>query len=125
MKFLIDNALSPSFARGLRDAGHDVIHVREIGLGDADDETIFDRADAEDRCVISADTDFAAILAERDASRPSLILFRGEGFRRAQRQLMALLTNLPSIATAIVEGSVIVIERSRVRVRRLPFGRSP
>ncbi len=32
MRFLVDNALSPEVARGLSDAGHSAIHVRDIGL---------------------------------------------------------------------------------------------
>ena len=42
MKFLIDNALSPALAVGLREAGHDAIHVRELGLQAEADGTIFD-----------------------------------------------------------------------------------
>jgi predicted nuclease of predicted toxin-antitoxin system len=57
VKFLIDNALSPILATELRDAGHDAIHVREIGLAAADDLTIFERAAIENRIVVSADTD--------------------------------------------------------------------
>ncbi len=41
MRFLIDNALSPQVAIGLQEAGHDAIHVRNVGLATAKDETIF------------------------------------------------------------------------------------
>jgi predicted nuclease of predicted toxin-antitoxin system len=54
MKFLVDNAVSPAVAEGLREAGHDAVHVRDLGLAAADDPVIFERAAGEDRVVLSS-----------------------------------------------------------------------
>lgn len=122
MKFLIDNALSPQLARGLVAAGFDAIHVRELGLGAAEDEIIFNLARVEERVIVSADTDFGSLLVEYQGTKPSFILFRRVADEPKQ-QLALLLANLDAVLGPLENGSVIVIEQRRIRVRPLPIAR--
>jgi len=121
MRFLIDNALSPQLSKSLCDAGFDALHVRDIELQAADDEIIFRKAIAEDRIIISADTDFGTLLALWQQTKPSIILFRRGIERYPQQQLTLLLTNLPQLKEALEKGSIIVIEEHRIRLRSLPI----
>lgn len=121
MRFLIDNALSPVLAERLNDGGHEAAHVRDFGLQAAPDDEIFERAQAEQRVLVSADTDFGTLLATRHESSPSVILFRHGTQRQPEQQAEILLANIEAIASDLAAGSVVVIEPSRIRVRSLPL----
>jgi predicted nuclease of predicted toxin-antitoxin system len=122
VKFLVDNPVSVQVAAALNAAGHDAVHVRELGLHQADDEQLVDLAVSEGRVILSADTDFGAILAVRRETKPSVVLFRRGTPRRPDLQARLLIANLPAISSELERGAVAAFYDTRIRIRRLPIG---
>lgn len=121
----MDNAVSPMVADALRAAGHDAVHVREYGIQRAPDSQVLARAAEEGRTLISADTDFGTLAAFGSQGLPSVILFRRDVAKRPKQQAELLLINLPNLVARLEEGSVVVFDRNRVRVRPLPIRGQP
>ena len=117
MRFLVDNALSPLVASGLREAGHDAVHVRDYGLQDADDEIILERAAAEGRVIITGDTDYGTLLTLSARTLPSVILLRRPVRRDPKAQLALLLQNIAALADPLGQGAIVVFDESRIRIR--------
>ncbi len=120
MRFLIDNALSPSIAEGLNKTGHDAVHVRDIGMASSTDIVIMNHALHDNRIIVSADTDFGTLLALNEHTKPSFVLFRRSD-KRPSTLLMQLQANLGQVEKDLEKGAVVVIEDRRIRVRRLPI----
>jgi len=121
VRFLVDNALSPELASGLGRAGHDAVHVRSLGLQRASDSTIFERAAEQERVLLSADTDFGTILAQRKSPKPSVILFRHGAPSAPDAQLDVLTRHLGELTEDLDRGCLVTIEAARLRVRSLPI----
>jgi predicted nuclease of predicted toxin-antitoxin system len=58
MKLLFDQNLSPRLPRLLADIYPDSMHVRDVGLRDGDDLTIWDYARVHGYSIVSKDSDF-------------------------------------------------------------------
>src|SRR5215469_3712011 len=114
--------LSPALARWLASRGHDSVHASALGLDRAADVEILARAAQEGRTVVTADLDYPRLLALTAAAGPSLILFRGGDGGEADG-LARLQQLLEDLDRSDITRSILVIERERVRRRRLPIAR--
>jgi len=82
-----------------------------------------DVARSEGRVIITADLDFPRLLALSEAGGPGLILFRGGNYSDAE--MCDLLERvLQEVSQEVLERSVSVVDRRRIRVTRLPLGRT-
>ncbi len=120
MRFLVDANMSPRVAALLRSNGHDAIAVREVELADATDDEILDHAAADERIVISHDTDFGTLLAFRRLSKPSFILIRSSDPMTPDDHAALIVANLDSISDDLEAGAIVVFARGHLRTRRLP-----
>jgi predicted nuclease of predicted toxin-antitoxin system len=121
VRFVVDANLSPVVAERLRQGGHDAVHVGDIGLLTASDEVILAAAAEDDRVIVSADADFAALLALGHLSKPSFLLLRSADHLTPTQQAGLLLVNLPAVADDLEHGAIVTTARGRLRVRRLPI----
>ncbi len=78
------------------------MHVVAVGLGGHVDVEVMARAVADDRVLISADTDFGELLALDGASVPSVILLRRH--HEAASQAGAVIAAIPDIEEALQSG---------------------
>jgi predicted nuclease of predicted toxin-antitoxin system len=62
IRFLLDADLPRSATQALQDRGREALDVRDCGLGDASDETIFRYAVAHGYVLVSADKGFTSVL---------------------------------------------------------------
>lgn len=121
MKLLLDANLSPEVARLLKEAGHDAIHVADIGLLTATDPEILQTASTEKRILLTADSDFGALLALGSLASPSVLLLRSADHLRPSEQAELVVVNLPPIAEDLEKGAIASLTSDRLRVRELPI----
>lgn len=121
MKVLLDMPVSSMLIRVLEAYGHEAIHAHQIGKDTATDSELLEIARHESRVVITADLDFPRLLALSMADGPGIILFRGGNYSNAE--MCDLLEHtLKGVPPEVLESSICVVDRKRIRVTRLPVG---
>jgi len=112
--------LSPLLAEWLQREGYEAVHVFDIGLGKARDTEIIARAREESRIIVTADLDFARLLALAGSGSPGVILLRGGSY--SDEQMLRLMKRvLTTVSTDQLPDSMVVVDKKSVRRRRLPI----
>ncbi|MGO9600164.1 MAG: DUF5615 family PIN-like protein [Isosphaeraceae bacterium] len=119
MKFLVDMPLSPDLAQWLRAEGHDAVHAAESSMSQSPDPQILQFAIRCGRVLITADLDFPRLLAGLGSSGPGLILLRGGNYSEAESR-DCVRRVLMSVAHEELAVCAIVVDREKIRRRRLP-----
>jgi predicted nuclease of predicted toxin-antitoxin system len=102
----------------LRSIGHDVVHLRDIGMQRMPDDDVFAMATREQRTILTFDLDFAKIAAAAGRQWPSVVIFRLNDTRVSQ--LIERLTHALAVATSdLAAGAIVVVDDARIRVREL------
>ncbi|MCF7551337.1 DUF5615 family PIN-like protein [Pseudonocardia sp. WMMC193] len=121
MRLLLDNNLSARLGEILVREGWDVVHISALGLRAALDPEVLQTARDDHRILVSADTDFGALLAASHATGPSVVLVRRVANKRVEEMADILVANLPLVTDDLDAGCVLVIGEETMRVRRLPL----
>ena len=116
--FLIDEDMPRSMAVVLREAGHDALDVRDVGLRGHTDDEVFAYAQAHDALLVTADKDFADILRFRPGTHAGVIVVRVPNVLPTRHVNNALLRALGGLEGEDLRGLLIIVEVGRIRIRR-------
>ena len=115
MNFIVDECTGAAVAQHLRAAGHDVVVVAE-SMGQADDQTILDKAFVEKRILITNDKDFGELVFRQGFLHHGVLLLRLQDDSSANRVRVgkAVLGQYGDL----LKMNFIVATETQVRVRR-------
>lgn len=113
MKFLLDENISRTVSRGLRDAGYDVVHVLDAGYAGKPDEDIIRFARRAGRVIVTHDRDFGNVLRFPVATHAGVILLRLRN-QSPQNTLAHLLRFLRSRKG--IFGKLVIIREGEYRI---------
>ncbi len=106
MNFLVESLLPPALAHWMVSHGHVATHVFDLGLQDADDPVIWERARREQAVIISKDEDFLDHWLLSDRPVPLVWIRKGNC---SNRVLLAWLEPLwPEVVKRLEQGEKLI-----------------
>lgn len=120
MNVLVDMNLATAWATALSGDGIQARHWQDIGERTAPDHEILAWARTHDHVVLTLDLDFQQLLFATRARGPSVVLLRVRDPLAGSLPAKVRQTLIEN-AASLQEGSLIVIDENRSRIRRLPL----
>lgn len=120
LKFFADECISPVTVSFLVKHGYKAEHAEDVKMYAVKDSEILDYTAKKDTILITQDLDFSALLALSGSSHPGVITLRLK-FPSPENVNSALKKLIDSQTEEQIKGSLIVLEETKIRFRRLPI----
>lgn len=117
-RFLIDEDCPRSLAPALRQEGHEVEDIRDIGLRGASDDDVIERARPESRCLITCDTGLGNIIRYPPSKYAGILVIRLPDTIPAKSRVARTVDAIRQLSGQSLNGSLVILEPGRIRVRR-------
>jgi predicted nuclease of predicted toxin-antitoxin system len=115
MKFLVDRCAGRRLAEWLRGQGHDVIESREWGP-DPGDRALLERAAADERILVTIDTDFGELVYVEAIPHAGLVRLPDVP---AEKRIALMAQLLDRHQQALETKAIITIRNGRIRISHL------
>lgn len=117
-KFLIDEDMPRSTTVVLRQAGHSVEDVRDVGLRGRSDQEVFQYAQAQGAILLTADKGFSNIVRFPPDTHAGILVVRVPDELPTQTVNREVLRALGDLEGEDLAGLLMIVEVGRTRVRR-------
>lgn len=118
LEFLVDESVPSSAGAALRDEGHGVRHVIDVGLRGAPDKVIFARAQREGWIIVTRDLGFGNLLDYPLGAHAGIVVLRLPSTYTAQQIRDTLHTFIAGVEPDTVRNALAIVEPGRYRIRR-------
>ena len=118
IRFLADESCDFTVVRGLRATGYDVVAISETARGAAD-LAVIAQAVAEERILITEDTDFGQLVYAHAHTSSGVILIRFPA--RVRANLVKQVLQLIEQAGDRLKGAFVVLQPGRTRIGSSPW----
>jgi predicted nuclease of predicted toxin-antitoxin system len=123
MKFLTDQDVYAATNRFLSGLGHDVVTATQLGLRQAADADLLQAAQAQGRILVTRDRDFGGLVFVQGGGAGVIYLRMTPSTQNPVHAELERVLTLYSEQE--LQGSFVVVEPGRHRIRRLPPGPGP
>jgi len=113
MRILADENIDVRVVRGLVEAGHDVLSVRDA-MPTADDSSILQAAVSDQRIVLTHDRDFVTLHRSSGSRHGGIMLLRLDQ-ESSTRVLLRILHALASTSQEKLTGHIVVVSEAGIR----------
>lgn len=119
LRFFADHCVSTFIIDSLKEAGHEVLRLRDYIPEDSADSIVISKAQELNSILLSLNMDFADILTYPPTDYKGIIALQVRNFPEIIPQIMRRLLNYLSAHNKMVhfKGKLILVEAHRIRIR--------